>query len=97
MKNTTILASLGLASFLLAGCCTCALKQNNCPPKHPSTPIVGVSAAAPQPVVAQAGVPDDAISNDETETKPGWGVYAIAGGVIALGLGVQFFTRKKKK
>ena len=97
MKNTTILASLGLASFLLAGCCTCALKQNNCPPKHPATPIVTTATPTQQPVAVQAGVPDDAVSNDETETKPGWGVYAIAGGVIVLGLGVQFFTRKKKK
>lgn len=96
MKNTTtLLASIGLSSLLLVGCCPCALKHNNCPQKHPATPMVVPQVS--EPAAPQVLVPDDAVvaQDENDEVKPGWAVYAIAGGLIVLGLGIRFLPRKK--
>lgn len=95
MKNNT-LAALASSCFLLGGCCALHCNCKTCPKKEAKEAPAPVLVAAPKAdaePAAEAPVVEE--TAEETPKKVGWEMWALAGGVVALGV-VLAFTSKKK-
>ena len=95
MKNNT-LAALASSCFLLGGCCALHCNCKTCPKKEakeaPAPVLVAAPKADDEPAAAVTLVEETAV---ETPKKVGWEMWALAGGVVALGV-VLALTSKKK-
>jgi len=97
MNMNKTLAAFALSASLIGGCCTACFKGTCNTKSNKPTP-----AAAPvQPVVAEPKsvllIEPAAASETAVAVQPnGWGVWAIAGGLVLGGAALLFLTHRKK-
>ena len=96
MKNKSILTTLALSSFLLTGCCALHCNCKNSPKKcantsNCATPVLVNETANEEtaPTSSQTTV------EDKKDKKVGWEMWALAGGVVAVGVVLALSNKKK--